>query len=117
MRHVDADGGHDADAEAPRGQRWYALVVSARVQDDHGCCPDEPVHGERFKPGNRANLAVRADKFVGVLIGDDRGDGGDPDHGESRCDPDESIGQRPTSDRSSTAALDRISEESRKQSG
>jgi hypothetical protein len=32
---VGADGGHDADAEAPLGQRWYRLVPAVGVEDHH----------------------------------------------------------------------------------
>src|ERR1700722_16149238 len=37
------------------------------------------------------------DQFVGVLVGDDRGDAGDGYHGERGRDPDESVGHRNSS--------------------
>src|ERR1700752_3516513 len=39
-------------------------------------------------------LAVRADEFIGMLVGDDRGDAGNGDYRERRREPDETISHR-----------------------
>ena len=92
VRQVGTDCRHDAGAEAPRGQSWYTVVPPAGVEHHHGRCPDETVHRERQQPGSHASLAVRADEFIGVLVGDDRGDVGHGQDGERRGDLDESVG-------------------------
>ena len=66
------------------GQPWCRLVPAVGVQHHHGRSPDQPVHRERQQPGCHARLAMRAHQFVGVLIGDDRGDDGHA-HGSSRA--------------------------------
>jgi hypothetical protein len=97
VRQVGADRGHDAGAQAPRCQSWYTVVAPTRVQHHHGRCPDQTVHGERQQPGGHASLAVRADEFVGVLVGDDRSDAGHGHDRERRGDPDEPVGHRGSS--------------------
>lgn len=62
VRQVGTDCGHDARAEAPRGQPWYTLVPPARVQHHHGRRPDQTIYRERQQPGSHARFAVRADE-------------------------------------------------------
>src|SRR5579875_1035024 len=95
VRQVGSDRGHDANAEAPAGQPWYTLVPPACVEHHHGRSPDELVHGEWLQAGDHARFAVRAYESVGVLVRDDRGDGGDRDHCGGGRDLDDSASHSP----------------------
>ena len=74
VRQVGSNRRHDADGKAPARQPWYTLAPPARVQHHHGCGQDEAVYHERCQASRRAGLAVRLHQFVGVLVGDNRGD-------------------------------------------
>jgi hypothetical protein len=39
-------------------------------------------------------LAVRADEFIGMLVGDDRSDAGNGDYRERRREPDKAVSHR-----------------------
>jgi hypothetical protein len=67
--------------------RYRRLASSATTDAVH-----QALYREREQVGCKAGLSVRRDQFVGVLVGDDRGDTGDGHQGERGRDPDESVG-------------------------
>ena len=93
MRQVGADGGGNARTEAPACQGWYGLVPSAGIKREHARRQDEAVHGEGDESGGQAGLAVRANEFVDVAVGDDPSDGR---YRQGGNDPDEAVRHRAT---------------------
>ena len=80
---------------ARRGTGWFRRLASSTTMDAAQISPSTVNGRSRAVTG----LTVRADQFVGVLIGDDRGDDRDGHHRECRRDPDEPVHHRPNSSR------------------
>jgi hypothetical protein len=68
VRQVGTDSSEDARAQAPPSQGWHGMSTPVRVQDQHACRQDEPVHGERDEPCGHARLAVSTHQLEGALI-------------------------------------------------